>query len=96
MQLPSSRNSSPARRLTVPWVGKFLKSDVLTQRANGTPNKAVSVTRAKHVLRMMLAWAHDQGHLDRVPVPRSMRHARRQAATPAPLPEQLPARGERR
>jgi len=65
-------------RLTVPWVGKFLKSEALNQRPNGTPKKPASISRAKGVLRMMLEWAVAQGHLENVPLPKGeQRRAKR-------------------
>ena len=68
---------TPLVKLTAARVGKFLKSDLLTKRRDGSPKAAVGVERVKRVLRLMLVWAKD----DTLPLPKSeLKRGRRQGS----------------
>lgn len=73
--------------VTLSQVGKFLRSDELLLRQNGQPRCENMVNRIKRVFRMLLFWAYEQGHLDYLPIPKSLALGRNQM--PEALVERL-------
>ena len=64
--------------VTLSQVGKFLRSDELLLRQDGQPRCENMVNRIKRVFRMLLFWAYEQGHLDYLPIPKSLALGRNQ------------------
>ena len=63
--------ATPLARLNAAWLGRFVKSEALLKRANGSHRKPLSVARARRVLRLMLVWAEEQGHIEQIPLPKA-------------------------
>lgn len=60
----------PISSITLPMVGKFLKSEALNFKANGQPRSARSIDRSLRVFRMMLVYAMNQGLIQTLPLPK--------------------------
>ena len=58
-------------------VGRFLKSDALLKKPNGKERAQPTVDQVARVLRMLLAWAVEQGHVESVAFPKSAMPTRR-------------------
>jgi site-specific recombinase XerD len=54
--------------ITLPLVGKFLKSDTLLQLSNGRERAPQTVGKTIRVFRQFLIWAHTEGHLAHLPL----------------------------
>lgn len=66
------------QEITLPQVGKFIRSDVLLLRQDGQPRCQNMVNRIQRVFRMLLFWAYENGHLDFLPIPKSLPTGRNQ------------------
>ena len=61
-------------------VGKFLKSDNLLKLPSGKDRAKPTVDKTVRVLRMFLVWAHVNGRIDKLPLPKSAPMGRSQVA----------------
>lgn len=52
-------------------VGKFLKSNKLLKLANGKMRAERTIAKTVRVFRMMMVWAHDNGLITELPLPKS-------------------------
>jgi len=67
-------------------VGRFLKSDALLKKPNGSDRAKPTVDQIIRVFRMLLEWATAKGAIEAVPFPKAaLPKRRRKATTPAPL-----------
>ena len=51
-------------------VGRFLKSDALLKKPNGKERAQPTVDQIARVVRMLLAWAVEQGHVQTIAFPK--------------------------
>jgi len=58
-------------------VGRFLKSDALLKKPNGKDRAQPTVDQIVRVLRMLLEWAHAEGHVQSVAFPKDALPKRR-------------------
>jgi site-specific recombinase XerD len=58
----------PLVSITLPLVGKFLKSDTLLKLPNGQERASQTVNKTIRVFRQFLIWAHTEGHLSHLPL----------------------------
>ena len=58
-------------------VGRFLKSDALLKKPNGKERAQPTIDQIARVLRMPLAWAVEQGHVETVAFPKDALPKRR-------------------
>jgi len=67
-------------------VGRFLNSDTLLKKPNGSDRAKPTVDQIIRVFRMLLEWAAAKGAIETVPFPKAaLPKRRRKATTPAPL-----------
>jgi site-specific recombinase XerD len=66
-------------RITLAWVGRFLKSDALLIKANGQERAPHSVARSLRVFRMFLLWSLEQGWIETLPLPKAVSLGRSKA-----------------
>jgi site-specific recombinase XerD len=66
----------PLSRLTLPWVGRFLKSPQLLEKAPEQDRALPSVKRSVRVFRMLIFYCQKQGWLETVPLPKAISRGR--------------------
>src|SRR5271157_3749506 len=59
-------------RITLSWVGRFLKSPQLLENANGQVRSTRTVQKTIRVFRMFLIWSQEQGWIQDLPLPKSI------------------------
>jgi hypothetical protein len=69
----------PLSVLTLPRVGKFLRSDELLRLPNGQDRAQPTVKKTIRVFRCLVLWLKAQGHIDLVPLPKGVPLGRNQA-----------------
>jgi site-specific recombinase XerC len=52
-------------------VAGFFKSDVVLKTSTGRERTQVTLAQIRRVFRMFLAWAQEQGYIDRLPLPKA-------------------------
>jgi site-specific recombinase XerD len=62
--------------LSLPFIGRFLKSGELLLRSNGTPRASQTVNKTIRVFRMLMTWLHQSGFLSELILPKSMQNKR--------------------
>lgn len=62
----------PVSRMTLSWVGRFLKSPELLENKNGQPRSSRTVEKTIRVFRMFLIWSEQQGWIESLPLPKSV------------------------
>ena len=60
----------PVHTLTLPWMGRFLKSDELLTLPNGTPRAEQTIKKTIRVFRMLFSWLHQTGALTELTLPK--------------------------
>jgi hypothetical protein len=58
----------PLQSITLPLVGKFLKSDALLRLPNVKERAPQTIAKTIRVFRMFLFWAKEQGYIEQVPL----------------------------
>jgi len=56
-------------KLTTKKVKDYFESDQVTKTRNGTPKAKPTVDKTRRVLRLALAWAEEQGIIEKAPIP---------------------------
>jgi site-specific recombinase XerD len=59
-------------RITLTWVGHFLKSPELLKNKNGQPRSPRTISKTIRVFRMLLLWSQQQGWIEILPLPKSI------------------------
>src|SRR5262249_27422238 len=59
-------------RITLSWVGRFLKSPQLLENRNGEPRSSRTTEKTIRVFRMFLVWSEKQGWIESIPLPKSV------------------------
>jgi site-specific recombinase XerD len=59
-------------RITLSWVGRFLKSPQLLEKGPEQPRGAQSIKRSLRVFRMLLIWSQEQGWVETLPLPKAV------------------------
>jgi hypothetical protein len=62
----------PVSRITLAWVGRFLKSPELLENKNGQPRSSRTVAKTIRIFRMFLIWSEQQGWIENLPLPKSI------------------------
>ena len=62
--------------LSLPFIGRFLKSGELLLRSNGTPRASQTVNKTIRVFRMLMTWLYQNGFLSDLILPKSMQNKR--------------------
>ena len=57
--------------ILIPHVSGFLKSDALLKMRGDKDRSEITVKKTIRVFRMFLAWAKEQGYLDKLPFPKN-------------------------
>lgn len=64
--------NQPVQNVTLPWVGRFLKSNELLRLSSGGERSPQTVNKTIRVFRMLLVWLHKEGKLTEVRLPKSV------------------------
>jgi site-specific recombinase XerC len=62
----------PLSRITLSWVGRFLKSKELLENKDGNPRSSRTLEKTIRVFRMFLIWSEQQGWIESLPLPKSI------------------------
>ncbi len=62
----------PLSRITLSWVGRFLKSPELLEGKKGQPRSNRTVEKTIRVFRLFLLWSQKQGWIDNLPLPKAV------------------------
>jgi site-specific recombinase XerD len=69
---------TPLERLTLAWMGKFLRSpELLEIPQSGKRRAEQTVAKTRRVVRQFLLWAQARGYLAHNPLPRALQKKRR-------------------
>lgn len=60
------------QQITLPFIGRFLKSPELLNLPNGEPRANQTVQKTIRVLRQFLTWCYHQGMIDSLSLPKCM------------------------
>lgn len=60
------------QELTLPWIGRFLKSNELLKLPNGKERALQTVHKTIRVFRMLMTWLYHAGHLTELLLPKSI------------------------
>jgi hypothetical protein len=64
--------ATPVSAVTLPRIGRFLKSDQLLLLPNGNERAQQTVRKTIRVFRMWMVWLQDQGYLEALRLPKSI------------------------
>ena len=62
----------PLSRITIAWVGRFLKSPHLLEKRNGQPRSARTVAKTIRVFRMFMQWLVQVNYLPEITLPKAI------------------------
>jgi site-specific recombinase XerD len=65
-------------RITLAWVGRFLKSPELLENRKREPRSVRTVEKTIRVFRLFLMWSQRQGWIESLPLPKAVPLGRRQ------------------
>jgi site-specific recombinase XerD len=65
-------------RITLTWVGRFLKSPELLENRKGEPRSVRTVEKTIRVFRLFLIWSQRQGWIESLPLPKAVSLGRQQ------------------
>jgi site-specific recombinase XerD len=73
--------ATPVSAITLPRIGRFLKSDQLLLLPNGNERAQQTVRKTIRVFRMWMVWLHQEGHLEAIRLPKSIPMGKSSAAS---------------
>jgi site-specific recombinase XerD len=63
-------NEKSIQQITLPFIGRFLKSPELLNLPNGEPRANQTVQKTIRVLRQFLTWCYQEGMIDSLSLPK--------------------------